>query len=745
MAGRKIMTAYPAFLESKRLVFRSHGRTVAADEISPVLFPFQRDLTRWAVRKGRSAIFADTGLGKTLMQLEWCRLVDAERRLIIAPLTVAQQTIREARDKLGLEIAYSRDGTFPTETTITNYEHAHKFDATAIGAIVLDESSILKSIDGKYKERMTRQFRDVAHKLCCTATPAPNDIAEIANHAEFLGIMSRQEMLAGFFVHDCNSKTQVGWRLKGHAEEPFYRWLASWGMSVKKPSDIGHDDDGFILPELTVTPHFVQTDYKPPGELFFTQLKGIQDRVRVRRATLDDRVAHAVSLVDAEPDEQWIVWCGLNDEGRALERSMSDAVLVEGSQSLEEKQARILSFLDGSSRVMIVKPKIAGFGMNFQHCARMVFVGLSDSWEAYYQCVRRCWRFGQTRAVEAHIVLSEPEKAIWTNVKRKEREAERMSKELIKNVAQYEKEEIDDGDEGREEYTTAEASGKNWRLLLGDSCERLGELEEASIGLSVYSPPFGSLYVYSPTERDVGNSATDDEFFKHYGFVIDELRRVTKPGRNTCCHVQQLPTTKAYDGVIGIKDFRGRVVSEYVDRGWIYHGEVMVDKDPQAQAIRTKAKALLFVTKQKDSSWLRPALADYILVFRKPGDNEEPIKCDVSNEEWILWARPVWYGIRESDTLKYERARDERDEKHICPLQLETIERCVRLWSNRGDTVLSPFAGIGSEGVVSVRQHRKFIGVELKESYFRAARKNLSDAERNVESQLEFFPDGEST
>lgn len=302
-------------------------------------------------------------------------------------------------------------------------------------------------------------------------------------------------------------------------------------------------------------------------------------------------------------------------------------------------------------------------------------------------------------------------------------------------------------------YITADEIGEGWHLMLGDSCERLGEVKDDSIDLAVYSPPFASLYTYSPSLRDLGNSGDRAEFFQHYGFIISEMLRVTKPGRLNVVHVQQLTTTKSTHGIVGLTDFRGEVIRAYQAGGWIFHGEVTIDKDPQAQAIRTKAQALMFVQKNKDSAKSRPALADYILLFRKPGEIEDPVKTDVTNDEWITYARPIWrgtddegaldameaeglavpdscwYGIRESNTLNVAAGRESADERHICPLQLDLIERCVRLWSNVGETVLSPFAGIGSEGYVSVKLGRRFIGCELKPSYWKAATGNLQRAE----------------
>jgi hypothetical protein len=383
-----MQTDYQAFLASKRLVAPTVGVDVQPEKLHPALFPFQRDLVRWALRKGRAAIFADTGLGKTLMSLSYAQHA-AERVLILAPLAVAQQTVREGA-RWGIEVTYARSMEAAPERgiTITNYEMLSHFDPAAFGAVVLDESAILKCFNGKTRTALIEAFRRTPMRLCCTATPAPNDIQEIANHAEFLGVMSRVEMLAHFFVHDSE-----GWRLKGHARRGFFRWLASWGMAVKRPSDLGYGDDGYELPALTVTPHFIETDYRPSDRLFDVGLKGITDRAQVRRGTLNARVELAAALVRAEPWEAWLCWVGLNDEGQELARLLTDATLVEGSQSPDEKAAALLGFADGTVPTLITKSGISGHGMNWQHCARMVFVGLSDCYDEKTEVLtRRGWQ-----------------------------------------------------------------------------------------------------------------------------------------------------------------------------------------------------------------------------------------------------------------------------------------------------------------------------------------------------------------
>lgn len=431
------MSDYATFLQSKAIVVRPSGMEVVDSAIHPSLFPFQRDMVRWSIRKGRAALFETTGLGKTRQQIEWARLT-GERALILAPLAVARQTVREGA-AIGVPVTYARSQAeaAPDGLTITNYEMLHAFDPDAFGAVALDESSILKNFEGKVRSRLIGAFKDTPYRLCATATPAPNDIAELANHAEFLGIMSRVEMLAAFFVHD-----DTGWRLKGHAREPFYRWLASWGMSLQRPSDLGYADDGYQLPPLEITACLVPTTFTRPGQLFATDLKGVGDRAAVRRETLSERVKAAADLILSEPDEPWIVWVGLNDEGRELAKLIPGAVLVEGQDTPEQKADAIERFIAGEVRVIISKTSIFGFGLNLQRCARMVFVGLSDSYEQYFQAIRRCWRFGQARGVCAYIVLTEPEEAIYANVCRKQREAESTAAELVKHVAAFERVEI---------------------------------------------------------------------------------------------------------------------------------------------------------------------------------------------------------------------------------------------------------------------------------------------------------------
>jgi hypothetical protein len=421
--------SYARFLERKQRETAADGRHVAVSEVNPLLHPWQRRIVAWAVRTGRAAIWADTGLGKTWLQLEAARLA-GDRALIVAPLAVCHQTVREAA-KLGIDTKYVRslDRMPPPGIWVTNYEMALRFDPANLDAVVLDEASILKQSDGKTRTALIRHFASVKYRFACTATPAPNDIEELTNQAEFLGVMPRVEMLAAYFVHD-----DEGWRPKGHARRPMFRWMTSWAVALTHPSDIGGSDDGYVLPGYEVIPHLLPVDAVPDGQLFATDLGGVGGRAAVRRATLQARCERTAALVAAEPGEPWVIWCGLNAEADLLASLIPGAVNIHGSMTPEEKAEGLLGFADGTIRVLITKPSVASFGMNWQHCARMAFCGLSDSFEALYQCIRRCHRYGQARLVHVHIVLSQLESQIAVNVARKERQATRMTEELVREM-----------------------------------------------------------------------------------------------------------------------------------------------------------------------------------------------------------------------------------------------------------------------------------------------------------------------
>ena len=464
---------YGEFIASKQMTVGSHGIEVDADEVHPLLKPFQRDIVVWAVRKGRAAVFADTGLGKTYIGLEWARLL-GQRTLLVAPLSVARQIVRMA-PSIGLEVNYVRNQEQVTGDHllwITNYEMIGQFDLSQFGAVVLDESSILKAIDGKTRRRLTEMCQVVPYRLCCTATPAPNDLVEIGNHAEFLGVNTAAEMRAMFFINanidhyieydglrvrrkGSNAGGQE-WRLRHHGEEPFYKWMASWAMSIRRPSDLGYDDAGYILPPLTITPEWIDYTYTPDDRLAFTGFTGIKDFLSLLRKTVDIRCQQAAARVNAD-DEQWIVWTYLEEESAMAHSLIPDSIEVKGSDSPERKAEMIEAFQDGKFRVLVTKPDIAGFGMNFQNARRQYWVTVRYSWEEWYQAIRRSYRFLQDRPVEIYAALTPQMQEVWDTIQAKEKVAAHMSEQLISHVRKFEIEQLHDGTNEKKAYQASKA------------------------------------------------------------------------------------------------------------------------------------------------------------------------------------------------------------------------------------------------------------------------------------------------
>lgn len=428
------MKDYHKFLESKKIAVTPSGFEPTSS--NPKLFNWQNDIVRWALVKGRACIFADCGLGKTAMQLQWAKQVSEHTGkpvLILAPLAVAQQTRREG-EKFDVPVKVCRTQKDVADgVNITNYEMVEHFSAEAFSGVVLDESSILKDYSSKTRQLLTEMFQDTPYKLCCTATPAPNDYKELGTHAQFCNIMTQTEMLSTFFCHDGGNTSQ--WRLKGHAESKFFEWVAGWACCLTSPADLGYDSAGFNLPELRIHEVVTESDALTDGDgqmmLMARATQDLQERRQARRSSLVDRVAAAAEIANGT-DEQVLVWCDLNDESSALADAIDGAVEVRGSQSAEYKERAMNGFTTGENRVLVSKPSIAGWGMNWQQCSKMIFVGLSDSFEAYYQAVRRCWRFGQKKPVDVYIVISDAEGCVKENIERKQRDAERMTSELVR-------------------------------------------------------------------------------------------------------------------------------------------------------------------------------------------------------------------------------------------------------------------------------------------------------------------------
>jgi DNA modification methylase len=733
---------YQDFLQAKVIEHEPSGFEVDMQDLNPALFDWQKLVVRWCLFKGRAALFAGCGLGKTPMQLEWANHVHNKTGgnvLILAPLAVAGQTIREGQ-KFGIEVHRVRSQSeVQPGINVTNYEMVEHFDADEFAGVVLDESSILKAFMGKTKQMLISKFQHVHYKLCCTATPAPNDHVELGTHSEFLNVMSRAQMLSSWFVNDGFNSSQ--YRIKGHAREDFWRWISTWAVYVNKPSDLGYDDGGFALPELSTHEHIIDAGYKPGnGMLVEVGKPSATEMYKELRQTADARTDAAAELVNAS-DESWIVWCNTNHESELLASKIADAVEIKGSMSNQAKEDALESFVSGKSRVMVGKPSMCGFGLNLQHCRNMAFVGLSYSFEQRYQAIRRCWRFGQTQQVHDHVIVSPKEHKIFRAVQEKESKHLEMENEMQVNVSEFQELKLNKQEVSLDIKQRAYTNHK-WKIVHGDCVEATKKIEPESIGFSIFSPPFSDLFVYSNSFRDIGNCRNDQEFFEHFKFLIPELYRVTIPGRLCAVHCSQLPRHKYKDGFTGLKDFRGDIIRAFEESGWVYHSEVCIWKDPVVEMQRTKAQGLLHKQITKDSTLCRQGMPDYLLVFRKHTDKPidpvahpngfnpadyvgEDTACHTSIDVWQRYASPVWFDIQQSRVLNVKSARTDKDQRHLCPLQLGVIERAIHLWTNKDDWVLTPFAGVGSEVYSAVKMGRKGYGIELKEEYVKQALKNM--------------------
>ncbi len=674
------------------------------------------------------------------MQLEWARQVANHTKapvLILTPLAVAHQTQTEAT-KFGIKakVVETQAQVKGRGIWITNYEKLEHFEPSAFAGVVLDESSILKAFTGKTRIALTQAFAKTPYRLCCTATPSPNDYTEFGQHADFLGVCSPFQMLATYFVNDTFNTGD--WRLKKHAEGEFWKWVASWACCVAKPSDIGFSDEGYILPQLHMHTETVDVDeaHGAGEELFRHATLSATTMHREMRLTSEARSKRVAELVAREPGEQWLIWCNTNDEADHLRSEIFECTEVRGSDTAHAKERAIEGFLSGKIRVLVSKGSIFGYGLNLQCCARVAFVGLSYSFEDLYQALRRSYRFGQTREVHVHIVQARTEGAILQTIQRKIEQHQIMQQEMKKASAVFAENRIM---ELKTNTQITLADGNGWRMAHGDCVRVAKTIPSDSVDFSVFSPPFPDLFVYSDDLQDMGNCPDMAEFMKHFGILIGELARIMVPGREVAVHCVDLLSTKWKHGRIEFQDFSGEIIRAFRAHGFLTHSRITIWKSPVTEMQRTKAHGLLYKTLKADSCDSRVGAPDYLLIFRKPGENPRPVTKDPAQfpvDWWQEVASPVWMTVDQGRVLNGEGAREQQDERHICPLQLDVIERAVTLWSNPGDLVYSPFAGIGSEGYGALKLGRKFVGSELKRSYFDLACSNLNNATAQQEMQL---------
>ena len=724
---------YIEFLQKKQTSIESSGFDLMDSEMNEKLFPFQKYCVKRAVKAGRFAMFEDCGLGKTLQQLEWAYQVQKHINqpvLILAPLGVIGQTIQEGV-KFGYEVKEIGLTVFDQDLKagiyITNYDNMDNIDSYLFGGVVLDESSILKNFNGKIRNELIASFKETKYKLCCTATPSPNDTTELCNHAEFLNVMSRNEMLAMYFVHDGGSTSD--WRLKGHAKQAFWDFVSTWAVMLSKPGDIGFSNEGYELPELKVIEDYIETPKRNNGMLFNDVAVSATGYHNELRETINERMKRVSEIVNSSSDS-WIVWIGHDEEGDLLRKMIPEAVEVKGSDNKQKKKDNLLGFGKGEFRVLITKLKIAQFGLNYQNCHNQIFASLDFSFESTYQGIRRSYRFGQEYDVNIHLIVTDTMQNVRKSFEDKQSAFYEMQRAMTHAMNRNIKNEL----KLMKTVSQKEYQSDFCHIMNGDCVQLIESIPDESIGFSIFSPPFAELYTYSDKLEDMGNSKDYKEFFVAFNFLVKELYRVMWSGRNVAVHCMDLPIQKGKEGYIGLRDFSGMILKAFEESGFIYHSRVTIWKNPVTEMQRTKALGLLHKQVKKDAAMTRVGIPDYLMIFRKPGNHDHPVHCDISVDTWQKYASPVWMDIDYSDTLNGVKGRDKEDEKHICPLQLQTIERAITLWSNKGDKILTPFLGIGSEVYQSIKMGRYGIGFELKESYFVEAVKNCKNAEVKTQS-----------
>ena len=652
---------YNEFLEMKKTQRIESGFAVEDADLNPALFDFQKYCVKRALAVGKFALFEDCGLGKTIQQLEWAQKVfnhTSQPVLILAPLAVISQTIKEG-EKFGYKVM-DYDEMPPSNLDeygifITNYDNLPNVEVSSFGGIVLDESSILKNFQGKTRTYIIEQFKRTPYKLACTATPSPNDTTEICNHAEFLDVMSRSEMLAMYFVHDGGSTSD--WRLKGHAKQSFWDFVSTWAVMLNKPSDIGFDDKGYDLPPLNVIQDIVETPKRDNGMLFNTSAVSATEFHKELRLTYKIRLDRVAEMVKARPDENFIIWIGHDDEGKYLRSLLPEAIEVKGSDSREYKKEKLLGFGNGDFRILITKLKIAQFGLNYQNCHNQIYASLDFSFEATYQGIRRSYRFGQKDAVNIYLITTDTMQNVKDSFDAKQKAFNEMQSAMteamnrnIKNKIILKKMEVSN------QYKSERCD-----IRLGDCVQLIQSIPDESIGFSIFSPPFAELYTYSDKLEDMGNSKDYQEFFKAFKFLVKELYRVMWSGRNVAVHCMDLPIQKGKEGYIGLRDFSGMILQAFTEVGFIYHSRVTIWKNPVTEMQRTKALGLLHKQVGKDAAMSRVGIPDYLMVFRKEGEHEHPVHCNISVDTWQKYASPVWMDIDYSNTLNAAKGRDKAD------------------------------------------------------------------------------------
>lgn len=766
---------YLEFLKTKQKHIIQSGFDIDESELNSMLFPFQKFTVKRALKAGKYAIFADTGQGKTPMQLEIANQIVKHTKksfLILSPLAVSKQTIEQG-EKFHIKVWRFQNNNLLISDDyhegipriwISNYEQLENIDCSLFSGIGLDESSILKNETGKYRSLLIEKFEKTPYKFCFSACPSPNAPEEIGNHSQFLDAMTYNEMLAMFFVNDQDQSQK--WRLKGHAIERFYEFISSWAIMYSHPKDIGFDMPGYDLPKLEIIERQVKTAL-PAGMLFSGIAVNATDYNSSLRETEKERISESIQIIQNEipKGEQIIIWTKQNEEAKNIYNQLKslgyDCRNVQGSDSVEKKETDLLGFAHNEFQILITKQSIASMGLNYQNCGYQIFNSVDFSFEQSYQAMRRSWRFGRKGKVTCYMITTDRMINVIKIQEDKHKSFKKMQSGMTKAVNKHLNNQITNLFMDTQDIKT-----NDFWVMKGDCVQRIKEVGDKSVDLIVFSPPFADLYTYSNYVEDMGNVKDYDEFVNQFRYLAVELKRVIKPGRIIAIHCMNLPTLKSRDGYIGLRRFPAMIGDIFEEIDMFLHSEFTIWKDPLLAAVRTKTIGLAHKQLMKDSSVIRAGIADVVLCFKTKEENETPIEHDLldyyvpmhefdkfpttletfnefwgydpeskyskaeqySHHIWQRYASPVWMDICQTNTLQYMNARGTNDEKHICPLQLEVIERIIKLYSKKGETVLSPFGGIGSEGYQAIKMGRKSISIELKDSYFEINKRNHNSA-----------------
>lgn len=818
------MISYKDFLLTKVAFAPETGFEVSKDKVNPALKPHQRDAVMWAVKGGRRALFEAFGLGKTVQELEWCRIITAEKggkALIVMPLGVRQEFTKDAQELLNMPAPqYVRTmaevKAAETQIVITNYERVRDgdIDPTYFTAAALDEASCLRDYGSKTYQTFTEKFKGVPYKLVATATPSPNRYKELIHYAGFLEIMDTGQALTRFFQRDSTKANNL--TLYPHKEQEFWLWLSSWSLFITKPSDLGYDDTGYALPPMEINYHVVSYQHKDIDTEKDGQVKlladaavSLKDAAKIKRDSIDARVAKMVDIVEANPDEHFILWHDLEAERHAIKKALPETVEVYGSQDYDIREKRVIGFAKGDFKLLATKKSLSGQGCNFQyHCHRAIFLGIDYEFNDFIQAIHRIYRFMQTEKVIIDIVFTEEEQEILRVLLQKWKQHTYMADKMTEIIKKYglANTSLIDKLARTMGVERVEVSGKYYKAVNNDCILETENMPDNSVDLIVTSIPFSNHYEYTATYNDFGHNQNTQRFFEQMNYLTPNLLRILRPGRVFACHVKDrvLFGNATGTGMPTMEPFHAMCIKHYMEHGFMYFGMITVVTDVVRENNQTYR--LGWTEQCKDGTKMGVGCPEYILLFRKlPTDTSRayadvPVtkdKADYTRAQWQIdahgfwrssgnrlltkaelqsipvdnlqavyrkysresvysyeehvalakrldengklpasfmvvapgsWNMDVWDDINRMRTLNTSQSR-KRAQMHVCPLQLDIVERLINRYSNPGDVVLDPFGGLMTVPLVAVQKERFGIGIELSTDYFRDGVGYLQTAE----------------